>query len=259
MHTSYTCTATVASQQEMANLLDLFTLQLLFGFFTPCLLQIASTDHLSVHPGENITLLCNITNYSEISWYRLRSEEVKLLISAEKSKLKKTFSLSYNVNESHFDITESSSSVSLVIIGVRETDLGLYFCGGRNRTTHIQFGKLTRLNFTADQHNVSCNSTDDRNTQQSTGAALRIIMSVCLVSILINIICMCVFCCKIKGKSALSGNSCSNTTDSTEKEENIHYASIQHKRRSRAAAKKNTASDSDSVTYATVASQPRRH
>ncbi|XP_053541849.1 uncharacterized protein LOC108274858 [Ictalurus punctatus] len=228
----------------MAHLLDLFTLQLLFGFFTPCLLEIASTDHLSVHPGENITLLCNITNYSEISWYRLRSEEVNLLISAEKFKLEKTFSLRYNVNESHFDMTESSSSVSLVIIGVRETDLGFYFCGRRNRTTHIQFGKPIRLDFTV--------------TQQSTGAALRIIMSVCLVSILI-IICMCVFCCKIKGKSVLSGNSCSNTTDSTEKEENIHYASIQYKRRSRAAAKKNTASDSDSVTYATVASQPRRH
>ncbi|XP_053541843.1 uncharacterized protein LOC108274896 [Ictalurus punctatus] len=242
----------------MAHLLDLFTLQLLFGFFTPCLLEIASTDHLSVPPGENITLLCNITNYSEISWYRLRSEEVKLLISADKLKLKKTFSLRYNVNKSHFDMTESSSSVSLVIIGVRETDLGFYFCGGRNNTKHIQFGKLIKLDFTADQqHCVSCNSTDDRNTQQSTGAALRIIMSVCLVSILINIICMCVFCCKIKGKSVLSGNSCSNTTDSTEKEENIHYASIQYKIRSRAAAKKNTASDSDSVTYATVASQPR--
>ncbi|XP_017317497.1 uncharacterized protein LOC108261134 [Ictalurus punctatus] len=243
----------------MAHLLDLFTLQLLFGFFTPCLLEITSADHLSVRPGKDITLLCNITNYSEISWYRLRSEEVKLLISAEKLKLKKTFSLSYNVNKSHFDMTESSSSVSLVIIGVRETDLGFYFCGGRNDATHIQFGKLIRLDFTAEQHNVSCNSTDDRNTQQSTGAALWIIMSVCLVSILINIICMCVFCCKIKGKSVLSQNSCSNTTDSTEKEENIHYASIQYKRRSRAAAKKNTASDSDSVTYTTVASQPRRH
>ncbi|XP_017340767.1 uncharacterized protein LOC108274845 [Ictalurus punctatus] len=242
----------------MAHLLDLFTLQLLFGFFTPCLLEIASTDHLSVPPGENITLLCNITNYSEISWYRLRSEEVKLLISAEKLKLKKTFSLSYNVNKSHFDMTESSSSVSLVIIGVRETDLGFYFCGGRNRTTHIQFGKLIRLDFKADQHGGSDNASD-QDTQQSTGAALWIIMSVCLVSILINIICMCVFCCKIKGKSVLSGNNCSKTTDSTEKEENIHYASIQYKRRSRAAAKKNTASDSDSVNYATVASQPRRH
>ncbi|KAF4081713.1 hypothetical protein AMELA_G00164390 [Ameiurus melas] len=132
----------------MAKLLSTILLQMLFGFFTPCLLEIASTDHVSVHPGGNITLLCNITNYSEISWYRLRSEEVKLLISAEKLKLEKTFSLRYNVNESHFDITESSSSVSLVIIGVRETDLGFYFCGGRNDATHIQYGKPIRLNFT---------------------------------------------------------------------------------------------------------------
>ncbi|KAI5086148.1 hypothetical protein C0J45_1031, partial [Silurus meridionalis] len=100
--------------------------------------HITSSDFISVHPGENITLLCNITDYPEISWYQLRSDEVKLLISAEQGKLKKTFSLSYNVNKSHYDVPESSSSVSLVIIGVRETDLGFYYCGGRNKMKHIQ-------------------------------------------------------------------------------------------------------------------------
>ncbi|XP_053092702.1 uncharacterized protein LOC128318806 [Pangasianodon hypophthalmus] len=243
----------------MAKLLSLFTLQLLFGVFWPNLLQIASTNHLSVHPGENITLLCNITNYSEILWYRLRSEEVKLLISAEKGRVKKKFLLSYNVNESHFDITESSSSVGLVIIGVRETDLGFYYCGGRNKTTHIQFGKPIRLNFTEDQHRKTDNSSEPPHTQQS-GSELWITVCVCLcVSVLINFICIYMFCCRLKGKSVPSCSCCSNTTDSAEKEENMHYASIQHKRRSSVAAKKNTASDLDSVTYATVASQPRRH
>ncbi|XP_046715703.1 uncharacterized protein LOC124392599 isoform X2 [Silurus meridionalis] len=192
----------------MANLLDMFILQLLSAFFTPCLLHITSSDFISVHPGENITLLCNITDYPEILWYQLRSDEVKLLISAEQGLLEKTFSLSYNVNKSHFDPTESSSSVSLVIIGVRETDLGFYYCGGRNDDKHIQFGKLIRLNF------------------------------------------------NITGKSV---SSCSSSTDAPEKEESMHYASIQHGDRPRAAAKKNTATDPDCVTYAAVASQqPRR-
>ncbi|MCJ8735571.1 hypothetical protein PDJAM_G00248490, partial [Pangasius djambal] len=146
----------------MAKLLSTFILQMLFAFFTPSLLEIASSDHLSVHPGENITLPCNITNYSEISWYRLRAEEVKLLLSAVKGNLNKQFILSYTVNESHFVVTESSSSVSLVIIGVRETDLGFYYCGGRNDAKHIQFGKLIRLNFT-DQHR----EPDRSDTQQS--------------------------------------------------------------------------------------------
>ncbi|KAI5613010.1 hypothetical protein C0J50_11754, partial [Silurus asotus] len=131
----------------MANLLDPFILQLLSAFFTPCLLHITSSDFISVHPGENITLLCTITDYPEISWYQLRSDEVKLLISAEQGNLKKTFFLSYYVNKSHFVVTQSNSSVSLVIIGVRETDLGFYYCGGRNKMKHIKFGKLIRLNF----------------------------------------------------------------------------------------------------------------
>ncbi|KAI5615888.1 hypothetical protein C0J50_8737 [Silurus asotus] len=117
------------------------------AFFTPCLLHITSSDFISVHPGENITLLCNITDYPEISWYQLRSDEVKLLISAEKWKLEKIFFQIYNVNKSHYDVTESSSSVSLVIIGVGETDLGFYYCGGRNKMKHIKFGKFIRLNF----------------------------------------------------------------------------------------------------------------
>ncbi|KAI5623700.1 hypothetical protein C0J50_16736 [Silurus asotus] len=135
----------------MVNLLDLFLLQLLFAFFTPCLLHITSSDFISVHPGENITLLCNITDYTEILWYQLRSDEVKLLITAEKWKLKENYSLIYNVNKSHYDVTESSS---LVIIEVRKTDLGFYYCGGRNNTKHIQFGKPIRLNFTGGKHTL---------------------------------------------------------------------------------------------------------
>ncbi|KAI5100982.1 hypothetical protein C0J45_9968 [Silurus meridionalis] len=130
----------------MANLLDPFILQLLSAFFTPCLLHITSSDFISVHPGENITLLCTITDYTEILWYQLRSDEVKLLVSAEEGKLEEKIFLIYNVNKSHFVVTETNSLVSLVIIGVRETDLGFYYCGGQNDAKHIQFGKPIRLN-----------------------------------------------------------------------------------------------------------------
>ncbi|KAI5100988.1 hypothetical protein C0J45_9974 [Silurus meridionalis] len=141
------------------------------AFFTPCLLHITSSDFISVHPGENITLLCNITDYPEISWYQLRSDEVKLLISAEKWKLEKIFFLIYNVDESHYDVTESSSSVSLVIIGVRETDLGFYYCGGRNDDKHIQFGKLIRLNFTGKSVS-SCSSSTDAAEKVNKGVTV---------------------------------------------------------------------------------------
>ncbi|KAF7702509.1 hypothetical protein HF521_001792 [Silurus meridionalis] len=202
----------------------MFILQLLSAFFTPCLLHITSSDFISVHPGENITLLCNITDYPEILWYQLRSDEVKLLISAEQGLLEKTFSLSYNVNKSHFDPTESSSSVSLVIIGVRETDLGFYYCGGRNDDKHIQFGKLIRLNFNItdkphEQHNHS-NFSGCTDTQQSTETRFWITMSVCVASVLLNLICMCVFCYRLKGKSV---SSCSSSTDAPEKVPEMFY------------------------------------
>ncbi|XP_053092700.1 uncharacterized protein LOC117598104 [Pangasianodon hypophthalmus] len=190
-------------------------------FYRCCL--IASTDHLSVHPGESIILLCNITNYSEISWYRLRSEEVKLLISAVKGNLKKQFILSYNVNVSHFDITETSSSVSLVIIGVRETDLGFYYCGGQNKTTLIQFGKPIRLNFTEDQHR----ETDHSDTQQSAPPAhcgdiiiiIIILSCVCVVSVSISITCSSLYCSSLQDK-------CSFTGDSDEKEVDLQLSDL---------------------------------
>ncbi|KAF5900503.1 uncharacterized protein DAT39_009798, partial [Clarias magur] len=133
----------------MDKLHSTFLLQTLLAFFTPCLLEFTSADVRSVRPGENITLPCNITDYPEISWYRLRSDEVKLLVSAEEWKLRKTYYPSYKVNESHINVAESRGSVSLVITGVRETDLGFYYCcGGRTDATHTQFGKPIRLNFT---------------------------------------------------------------------------------------------------------------
>ncbi|GAA6080568.1 uncharacterized protein LOC113653807 isoform X1 [Tachysurus ichikawai] len=246
----------------MSQILSLFTPQLLFGVFWPSILQITSADHVSVHPGENITLHCNIsitTNYAQILWYQLGSEEVKLLISAEQARLKKKFIPTYNVNESQFYITERCS---LVIFGIRQTDLGFYYCEGRKDQTHIQFGKPIRLSFTED-HDTSSEPPD---TEPCTGSEMWFTRTVCLISVLINLLCMCVICYRFKGRSASSSSSsycCSNTKGSTEKvdkqEENVHYASIQHKRKHRAAAKKKTSLDLDSVTYATVTLQAGRH
>ncbi|XP_046715972.1 uncharacterized protein LOC124392797 isoform X5 [Silurus meridionalis] len=182
----------------------------LSAFFTPCLLHITSSDFISVHPGENITLLCTITDYPEISWYQLRSDEVKLLISAEKWNLRKTFSLIYNVNKSHFDPTESNSSVSLVIIGVRETDLGFYYCGGQN-DKHLQFGKLIRLNF-PDKHHYETAVSEPPDIQQFTapafyGIIIIILSCVCAVSVFLNIICSSLHCFRLQDKFSSSGNS----------------------------------------------------
>ncbi|KAL7858728.1 hypothetical protein AOLI_G00188300 [Acnodon oligacanthus] len=197
----------------MVKLLTVFILQLQFGTFRLCLLQRTSSDLRSVHPGENITLHCDITATSEISWYQLSSEEMKLklLISAGKGKLSESFSISYNINEGHYDGTMNSSSVSLEIAGVNESDLGLFYCGGRNITRSIQFGKAVRLTF--GDGDFQSNSSSKSSSAQSDSkpspdparccAIIPILTSVCLVSVLMNLTFSWLFCYKVKGENFL--------------------------------------------------------
>ncbi|GAA6086964.1 uncharacterized protein LOC125145771 isoform X1 [Tachysurus ichikawai] len=173
----------------MKNLLFKLSV-VLSGIFTLSL-QMTSADIVSVHPGETVTLFCSITNYSDTLWYQVTSEELKLVISAKRGKLSNHFSLSYSVNESHFDVTENSS---LVISGVQETDLGSYYCGAQN-TTRVQLGKRITLRFTDKAHNGSVSSSANMDHCK----ILNIILTcVCSISFLINIICICVFSSRVQ-------------------------------------------------------------
>ncbi|XP_053346448.1 uncharacterized protein LOC128516164 [Clarias gariepinus] len=192
----------------------LFTPQLLFGLISLSLLQIISADLISVDPGENITLLCNITQYSQISWYQMNSAGMREIISARQRKIGKRFYIEYNVDESHFDVTESNRLVSLVIIGVRETDLGFYYCGGKNDATHTQFGKQIRLILTPDG-----NTPEPPDHEEPAGPGflwIIILLCVCSVSVLINIICMCVFCSR-------NPDVCVISSDSDEKDVSLQH------------------------------------
>ncbi|KAL6473505.1 hypothetical protein MHYP_G00170660 [Metynnis hypsauchen] len=178
-------------------------LDMVLGTFKLCLLQRTLAYLRSVHPGENITLHCDITANYEISWYHQSSEEMKLklLIIAGKGKLNKSFSLSHNVDEDHYDGTINTSSVSLVIVGVNESDLGLYYCGGRNITTSIQFGKAVRLTF--GDGDLQSNGSDsepppDYNDNPLHWIIIIVLTSVCLVQM--SIISLCGFCHRVKGE-----------------------------------------------------------
>ncbi|KAL7868532.1 hypothetical protein SRHO_G00099160 [Serrasalmus rhombeus] len=186
----------------MAEIQTVFILQLLLGTFRLCLLQRTSPDLRSVHPGENIILHCDISVDYEISWYHQNSEKMKLLVSAGKDKLNKSFFLNYNMDEGHYDGTINSSSVSLVIIGVNKSDLGLYYCGGRGRKSFLQFGKATRLTF-ADGDLQSNGSSVQSDSDPPPDPALHwiiiiVLTSVCLVQM--SVIFLCAFCHRVKGE-----------------------------------------------------------
>uniref|UniRef100_A0A671PY71 Immunoglobulin domain-containing protein n=1 Tax=Sinocyclocheilus anshuiensis TaxID=1608454 RepID=A0A671PY71_9TELE len=111
----------------------------------------ADTVNMSVQLEQNVTLPCFLNSSSEMAWYRLSSEKITLLISAARGNLKKKYLVTYyNENGSHFGLEADRrlDSVSLVIAGVRESDLGLYYCALGVSAKTMRFGTAVRLTFT---------------------------------------------------------------------------------------------------------------
>ncbi|XP_077086325.1 uncharacterized protein LOC143738192 isoform X1 [Siphateles boraxobius] len=125
-----------------------------FCVFSCWIMQITSSDlsvggssDLRVQIGENITLNCSMRNRDEVAWYRLRSEEFVLLISAEKDKTGRRLLTTYNQNRTRMKMITDSwiTRVSLTISGVTESDSGLYFYGIKSDTPEMHFDKPIRL------------------------------------------------------------------------------------------------------------------
>ncbi|XP_066526051.1 uncharacterized protein [Hoplias malabaricus] len=254
----------------MDKLQSVVILQLLFGTFRMCLLQNTSVEVRYVHPRENITLPCNITAENELSWFHQSSEEMKMkmLIKADRGKLKKEFSILYNVDESHFDGTESNGSVSLVIYGVTETDLGLYHCGGRGLGPLLQFENAIRLRFTDPPlTTTSANtSTEPPYCSASPGAPcspgcadlelyrniIIYLSCVCLVSVLLTMACSCLYFSRVQAKNCHEAS----TGDSNEKEGELYNSNIRY-RGVGVSTEENPAYTVDNVIYSGITSWPR--
>ncbi|XP_077086328.1 uncharacterized protein LOC143738192 isoform X4 [Siphateles boraxobius] len=125
-----------------------------FCVFSCWIMQITSSDlsvggssDVRVKIGENITLNCSMRNRDEVSWYLLRSEELVLLISAEKDKTGRKLLNNYNPNSNRMKMSADSwvTRVSLTISGVTESDSGLYFCGIKSDAPEMHFDKPIRL------------------------------------------------------------------------------------------------------------------
>uniref|UniRef100_A0A3B3CHE9 Ig-like domain-containing protein n=1 Tax=Oryzias melastigma TaxID=30732 RepID=A0A3B3CHE9_ORYME len=98
---------------------------------------------LKVQSGENVTLLCFTTNRAQIDWFRVVNiSKVSCISSIFGSDGDP--SLCHGFEGGKFVMSSDISSVSLKIIGVNESDSGLYFCGFyANRHTII--GDVTQL------------------------------------------------------------------------------------------------------------------
>ncbi|XP_051991867.1 uncharacterized protein LOC127650460 [Xyrauchen texanus] len=107
------------------------------------------SELIMVQLGENITLMCNTTNRYEIAWYHQQSEHIKLLISAEIEKIseRKILLLAYNQNWKRLKVEADVgfTTVSLIITGLTDSDLGLYLCGTKADTPEMHFETPVRL------------------------------------------------------------------------------------------------------------------
>lgn len=102
---------------------------------------------LRVQKGGNISLNCSMENRHEVAWYHLTSEEFILLISVKKDKTGNTLLTNFNQNITRLKITTDTliTTVSLNILGVTESDSGIYSCGTKKNTPEMFFEKPIRL------------------------------------------------------------------------------------------------------------------
>ncbi|XP_043088955.1 uncharacterized protein LOC122335208 [Puntigrus tetrazona] len=106
-----------------------------------------SFDVLTVQKGEDINLNCSMIGRYEIAWYHLSSEEHILLISVKKDKTGNNLLTNYNQNSTRLKIATDAliTTISLNILGAKESDSGIYSCGAKKNTPEMFFEKLIRL------------------------------------------------------------------------------------------------------------------
>lgn len=127
---------------------------------------------LITHLGENITLNCNMTKRNKVFWYHLNSEQLTLLVSAEIDYVpQKKLLINYNPNKKQLKLkTESGITVvSLVLSKVKQSDLGLYFCGTKSDTSEMHFERSIRVQL---EEELSIGEGNEHSNREKNGVKI---------------------------------------------------------------------------------------
>uniref|UniRef100_A0A3B3IP51 Ig-like domain-containing protein n=1 Tax=Oryzias latipes TaxID=8090 RepID=A0A3B3IP51_ORYLA len=135
------------SRRETSTIYQNFTYCI--RLLSHCLLSVSGcfceSKTVEVQSGETVTLLCSDFTASRVQtdWFRVvNGTEVSCISSIFSSDGDPSFCDGFDGVK--FEMNSNSSSVSLKISGVDESDSGLYFCGFyRNR--HTVIGDVTQL------------------------------------------------------------------------------------------------------------------
>ncbi|XP_044028513.1 uncharacterized protein LOC122864860 isoform X1 [Siniperca chuatsi] len=209
-----------------------------------CYLSSASPVLRSARVGQNVSLTCNLTSSSEITWYRLRSEQLLPLLTVKSSKVGEDTVDFHTANNSRVNNNGDLERglVGLEILEVEEEDGGLYFCTGRcagavcvNRGIH-----------------VAVDGVDRESARQPCWClgicVLPALLALCLVFIVGFYLC--------SGKPAVCccNSLRSNTSRRVTEDASLHYSSLKHADKPRPSGRGGTGLVKEEVTYSSVTS-----
>ncbi|XP_028256257.1 uncharacterized protein LOC114432438 [Parambassis ranga] len=197
---------------------------------------------LVVQAGQNVSLPCNVTPGSDITWYRLRSDLPLPLITVTKANVGEDTGRFYSVSSSHVSWTGGveDGCISLDIQQVEEEDAGLYFCIGRS-AAGVCVNRGVRLTVTgADE------DTDDKMWRPCWS------LGICVLPALLALCMVCgVGVYLYSGKPAVC---CCNPgrPPGVPEEVCLHYSSLKHPDKPRPSGCGGTRLVREDVTYSTV-------
>ncbi|XP_031734725.1 uncharacterized protein LOC116400801 isoform X2 [Anarrhichthys ocellatus] len=197
---------------------------------------------LVVPAGGNVSLACNLTSSSEITWYLLRSDQLLPLLTVAPTKLKDVTINFHTADDRRFNNRgdPEGGPVRLEIQQVEEKDAGLYFCTGRcegavcvNRGIHL-----------------AVDGVDGEPSRQPCWSLGICVLPALLVLCLVFIVGLCLR----SGKAAV-GCCDADTSQRVTEEESLHYSSLKHADKPRPSGRGGTGLVEDDVTYSAVMSR----
>ncbi|KAF5893096.1 uncharacterized protein DAT39_017198, partial [Clarias magur] len=132
----------------------------------------------TVRPGQNVTLVCSIPPSFEMVWYRQINDELTMIMSVTIGSLHMDLATNDNRDSKHFIPFIQNKSLSLTIVDVRQSDIGLYYCGARQNK---------RFNFT---RAVKLHSADTVKYSPGSEQCWTPLISVCCASALMLTLCL---------------------------------------------------------------------
>ncbi|KAL6473473.1 hypothetical protein MHYP_G00170340 [Metynnis hypsauchen] len=177
----------------------------------------SSAETLTVHPGENATLPCDVPASPHMAWYQQSDNQLKLIVSVRSGKAQMDIIENHNQDSSHFrPFAESpNNSVSLHIRAVEQSDAGLYYCGGQTSGQYMTFGKAILLTFPGAER-----------TETGTGLCWKLLIVSACVFALMLLLCVSGLLYRL-GRPSIFCVNCVKQ-NSNLKAADLQYASLRH-------------------------------